>query len=267
MSTENIFKGSIPDTYDEYLVPLIFSDYAEDLTSRVSVADSATILETAAGTGVLTECLANRLPSGVKIIATDLNSTMLDIARENLAGRSNISFDLANAIDLHYNDDSFDVVLCQFGVMFFPDLIQAYREVYRVLKPGGEFIFNVWDSLDKNYFSRAVHESVIKLDQANPPDFLKLPYGYHDVEIIKEQLQEAGFRNIGVDVVKKQSRVDSARNVALALAAGSPLAAQLAERGLSDAVETVEADLLDEFGEGEISAPMQAIVFHAVASS
>ncbi len=267
MSTENIFNGSIPSTYHEYLVPLIFSDYAEDLVSRVSVPDGATILEIAAGTGVLTECLANRLPSGVIIIATDLNSTMLDVARENLAKYNNISFNVANAIDLHYNDDSFDVVLCQFGVMFFPDLIQAYREVYRVLKPGGEFMFNVWDSLDNNHFSRAVHESVIKLDRVNPPDFLKLPYGYHNVEVIKGQLEEAGFRYIGVDVVKKQSRADSARDVALALAAGSPLATQLAERGLSDAVETVEADLLDEFGEGEISAPMQAKVFHAVASS
>ncbi|NIX17711.1 MAG: methyltransferase domain-containing protein [Gammaproteobacteria bacterium] len=246
---------------------MIFSDYAEDLVSRVSVPDGATILEIAAGTGVLTECLANRLPSGVIIIATDLNSTMLDVARENLAKYNNISFNVANAIDLHYNDDSFDVVLCQFGVMFFPDLIQAYREVYRVLKPGGEFMFNVWDSLDNNHFSRAVHESVIKLDRVNPPDFLKLPYGYHNVEVIKGQLEEAGFRYIGVDVVKKQSRADSARDVALALAAGSPLATQLAERGLSDAVETVEADLLDEFGEGEISAPMQAKVFHAVASS
>lgn len=267
MSTENIFKGSIPNTYHEYLVPLIFSAYAEDLASRVSVSDDATILETAAGTGVLTECLANRLPSEVKIIATDLNSTMLDIAREYLAGRSNISFDVANAIDLHYNDDSFDAVLCQFGVMFFPDLARAYQETHRVLKPGGEFVFNVWDSLDTNYFPRAVHESVIKLDQANPPDFLKLPWGYHDVDVIKRQLEDAGFRDIGVDVLTKQSHADSARNVALALAAGSPLAAQLAERGLSDAVETVEADLLDEFGEGEISAPMQAIVFHAVASS
>ncbi len=264
MATENKYKGSLPDTYHRYLVPLIFSAYADDLARRVSVVEGATILETAAGTGVLTEYLARNLPSATKIVATDLNPAMLEVAQNNLAGFANTIFEVANGVDLPYEDASFDTVLCQFGVMFFPDLSQGYREAYRVLKPGGELIFNVWDTLDKNHLSRAVHESVTKLDVESPPDFLKQPYVYNDIEGIKTQLKDAGFSEISVEVLKKESRAKSAREVALALAVGSPLAAQLAERGLADiAVASIEADLVSEFGNGEISAPMQAIVFHA----
>jgi ubiquinone/menaquinone biosynthesis C-methylase UbiE len=265
---DNKYQGSLPDTYHEYLVPLIFSAYADDIAKRVTVVEEAAVLETAAGTGVLTEYLAKTLPSDTKIVATDLNPAMLEVAERNLANFKNTTFEVANGVELPYSDASFDTVICQFGIMFFPDLAQGYREANRVLKRGGELIFNVWDTLDTNHLSRAVHESAIRLDLDNPPDFLKLPYAYNDIKAISTQLAEAGFPDISVNVLEKESGAKSAREVALALAVGSPLAAQLAERGLSDvAVDTIEADLISEFGDGEILAPMQAIVFHARSSS
>ena len=217
---------------------------------------------------MLTECLANMLSRETKIVATDLNPAMLAVAERNLVNFKNTVFKVADGVDLPFGDASFDTVVCQFGVMFFPDLAQGYREANRVLKHGGELIFNVWDALDKNHLSRVVHESAIRLDVEDPPNFLERPYAYNDINVITTQLAEAGFFDISVEVLEKTSHANSAREVAAALASGSPLAAQLSERELSDvAVDTLETDLVSKYGDGEISAPMQAIVFHAKPSA
>jgi ubiquinone/menaquinone biosynthesis C-methylase UbiE len=265
MAKANRYAGSLPDTYHQYLVPLIFAEYAEDLAQRVTVSAGNAVLETAAGTGVLTERLAEVLPDDMTIVATDLNPAMLAVAEKNLANFANVSCEVANGIDLPFEDDSFDTVVCQFGIMFFPDIDQAYREARRVLKAGGDLIFNVWDTLEQNSFSRAVHEAAMALDANDPPDFLRLPYAYHDVDAISGQLGEAGFDEIIAEYVPSMSQAPSAHDVAIALAAGSPLAEQLQERNLQDtAVDAITAELEREFGSGEVTAPMQAIVFHAL---
>ena len=261
---ENKYAGSVPDTYHDYLVPLLFDAYAKDLAERVNVPVGGAVLETASGTGVLTRYLLDALPDNARLVATDLNPAMLEVAERNLGKGGNIEFGVANGIDLPSDDDSFDAVVCQFGVMYFPDIALGYREAARVLKPGGEFIFNVWDSLDENDFSRAVYQAALSLDQENPPDFLKLPYAYHDVAKIRQQLEAAGFSEVDTVTLPKESRADSARDVALGLAAGSPLAAQLADRGIANqALDIIEAALMREFGDGEVSAPMQATVINA----
>ncbi len=260
----NKYAGSIPDIYHRYLVPLIFDAYARDLAERVEVPAGGAVLETAGGTGVLTRHLLDILPETIRIVATDINPAMLEVAETNLGMAKNIRFQVANGIELPFEDNSFDVVICQFGVMFFPDIVRGYREAVRVLKPGGQFIFNVWDVLEKNIFSSAVHEAAMALAPGNPPDFLKFPYAYSDVSEITRQLEAAGFTDIGSTVLPKESRADSARDVALALAAGSPLATQLAERGLAEkGIEVIEAELRQRFGGSTVTAPMQAIVIKA----
>ncbi len=261
---ENKFVGSIPDTYHRYLVPLIFDAYAKDLAERVTVPVDGVVLETACGTGVLTKHLRDTLPERTRVVATDMSPAMLEAAEKNVGKSNNIEFRVANGIELPFDDDSFDAVICQFGVMFFPDITLGYREAARVLKPSGEFIFNVWDAFKKNGFSKSVHEAALALDQDNPPDFLKIPYGYYDVSEICRQLEVAGFSRIETSVLPKESRAKSARDVVLAFAAGTPLAAQLADRGIAnEAIDIIEAALLREFGDGEVSAPMQAIAISA----
>jgi SAM-dependent methyltransferase len=261
MAGANQYVGSIPDTYHEYLVPLIFAHYAQDLAERVSPSAEA-VLETAAGTGVLTEFLAQALPDAARIVATDINPAMLAVAEQNIGDR--VEYQPASGTDLPFEDASFDAVLCQFGIMFFPDIDLGYREARRVLKDGGELLVNVWDTLDVNGFSRAVHEAALALKPEDPPGFLQLPYAYSDVDAITAQLNAAGFSDVSVDVLSTESWAPSARHVAIALAAGSPLAAQLNERELMDiAIDQITATLEDEFGTGEVTAPMQAIVFHA----
>jgi ubiquinone/menaquinone biosynthesis C-methylase UbiE len=266
MNRGNKYAGSIPDTYHNYLVPLIFDAYALDLARRAAIEDTAAVLETAAGTGVLSEYLANILPPSVRIVATDLNPAMLAVAEQQFSGQSNITFEVASGTDLPFDSGSFDTVLCQFGIMFFPDIDLGYREARRVLKPGGRLIFNVWDVLAENGFSRAVHEAALSLDPENPPGFLSSPYAYSDVAMITQQLEHAGFSDVTAEVLRDESHAASVRDVSLALAAGSPLALQLEERGLeATAVDDIEALLLKEFGPGPVSAPMQAIIFTATA--
>ncbi len=262
--TKAVFAGSIPENYQNYLVPLIFDEYARDLAGRVEVPAGGRVLETACGTGVLTRHLRTSLPITTAIIATDLNAPMLEVAQAELNTLEGIEYQTADGMALPFPDDAFDAVVCQFGVMFFPDKQLGYREVVRVLKPGGTFIFNVWDSLAHNGFSRSVHEKVVEMFPEDPPAFLSLPYEYHDISKIKAQLQGVGFKDIHFSVMPRESSAPSAREVAMAYATGTPLAAQLAERGVEEiAMKEVQKAITDGYGDGAVTAPMQAITIVA----
>ena len=182
-TTDKLFAGSIPEIYDRYLVPLLFESYALDLAERVAKIEPQHLLETAAGTGVLTRAMAARLPAHTRIMATDLNQPMLDYAAARQPDPQRIDWRQADALALPFEDRSFDVVACQFGAMFFPDKIAAYREARRVLKPDGHFLFNVWDQISENEFADVVTEALAELFPQDPPRFLaRTPHGYHEVE-------------------------------------------------------------------------------------
>src|SRR5262249_11785696 len=154
-ATDKQFAGSIPETYDRFLVPLIFESYARDLAERLARVEPREGLEKAPGTGVLTPAMASRLPSQARTLATSLNhpSPCPDQKRSH-DGR--ITWRRADALALPFEDQSFDIVACQFGAMFFPDKVQGYREARRVLKRGGHFFFNVWDQISENEFADVV---------------------------------------------------------------------------------------------------------------
>jgi ubiquinone/menaquinone biosynthesis C-methylase UbiE len=200
-ATDKLFAGSIPEIYQRFLVPLIFEPYAEDLAARVARVAPHDVLETAAGTGVLTRALAARLPAA-RLVATDLNQPMLDLAAARQPDAKKVTWRQANALALPFADHSFDAVACQFGVMFFPDKAQGYREARRVLKPGGRFLFNVWDRIAENEFADVVTQALATLFPQDPPRFMaRIPHGYHDVEEIRAQLAAAGFSQIAVETL------------------------------------------------------------------
>ena len=197
---DRTFAGSIPEIYDRYLVPLIFDSYALDLASQLAEAKPLDVLETAAGTGVLTRAIASRLPTDARIIATDLNQPMLDRAKGRQSQDGRIECKQADALARPFENQSFDVVACQFGVMFFPEKVRGYREAWRVLKPGGRFHFNVWDRISENEFADTVTEALAAVFPHDPPRFLaRTPHGYHDVERIRAELNAAGFSDLSVD--------------------------------------------------------------------
>ena len=263
-ASDALFAGSIPALYDRHLVPMLFAPYASGMAERAAALGPRRILETAAGTGVVTEELARALPEAA-IVATDLNQAMLDVAAERVRSPQ-VSFQAADAQSLPFADGSFDLVLCQFGVMFFPDRVGAYREARRVLRCGGTFLFNAWDSLDHNPGSRAVAEAVAALFPEDPPSFLsRTPFGYHDTARIEADLRAAGFTEIAYETIEHRSQLGSPRAAAIGLCHGTPLKAEIEARDparLDEATDAAAA-ALERLAAGAPDVPMSAHLFSA----
>ena len=264
--TDTAFAGSVPALYERYLVPLKFEPFAVDMAGRLADIMQGRILELAAGTGVVTRAMAKALPPQVEIVATDLNQAMLDVARTKLQA-TNVRWQQADAQSLPFAASSFDAVICQLGVMFFPDKLTAYREALRVLKPGGRFLFNVWNALDLNPVSRIVAETVARSFPDDPPRFVeRVPFGYCDPDRIRGEVQQAGFENVEVDVVDKVSRAPSPREPAIGLCQGTPLRAEIEARapGQLDEITDRAAEAIEErFGASSFENCMSAVVVTA----
>jgi ubiquinone/menaquinone biosynthesis C-methylase UbiE len=266
MSGDAAFVGTIPQHYDQGLGPMIFVDYAEDLARRVAAGKPVRVLETAAGTGIVTRRLRDHLPAGTHLTATDLNPPMLEVARAKFRPGEQVEFQPADATALPFADGSFDAIVCQFGVMFFPDKDKSYREAHRLLAPGGRYLFNVWDSHRYNPFARIAHETAGRFFPADPPQFYRVPFSYHQLDPIKESLQAAGFADIDVAVVRLQKEVPSAAAFARGIVYGNPLIDQIKARGSVAPERVFDAlvqDLQREFGADPGRMPLQAIVFSA----
>ncbi len=263
VATDTAFAGSIPEYYHRCLGPFLFAPYAEDLARRAGALRPGRILETAAGTGIVTAALAGALPEA-EIVATDLNPDMLRVAAAHIDS-ARVAFEPADAQSLPFPDARFDLVVCQFGAMFFPDRVAAFAEARRVLAPGGAFIFNVWDRLDSNPASQAVAEAVAGLFPDDPPSFLgRVPFGYHDRATIEADLRAAGFGAIESETVAKRSR-GAAGDVAPGLCQGSPLRAEIEARDpgrLDEATQAALAALVRRCGD-PVDAAMSAHVFTA----
>jgi SAM-dependent methyltransferase len=261
---DKAFTGSIPKLYDTYLVPLIFEPYAADLAERLRSRPVAHVLEIAAGTGVVTRALASLLPEGVTIVATDLNQAMLDHAASVGTERA-VEWRQADAMRLPFPDRTFDAVVCQFGAMFFPDKARAFAEARRVLKPGGVFMFNVWDRIEENQFANTVTTALEAVFPGDPPRFMvRVPHGYHDQRAIEGDLAGGGFAAPPqITTVAARSRATSARVPAIAFCQGTPLRNEIEARDaarLEEATDVAAEAIARQFGRGAIEGKIQAHV-------
>jgi SAM-dependent methyltransferase len=262
--SDKTFAGSIPQLYEQFLVPLIFEPYAVDIARRVAGRGPSRVLEVAAGTGVVTRRLATALPAATAIVATDLNQPMLDHAATVGTSRA-VEWRQADAMQLPFDDEAFDVVVCQFGVMFFPDKARAFAEARRVLRAGGAFVFNAWDGIDVNEFADVVTRSLEPLYPADPPRFLaRTPHGYHDKDVIARDLERGGFAgSIEIATLPQRSRAPSPRHPAVAFCQGTPLRNEIEARdpaGVEAATAAAAAAVAGRFGAGPIDGLMQAHV-------
>jgi ubiquinone/menaquinone biosynthesis C-methylase UbiE len=261
------FAGSIPKFYDTLMVPLIFEAYAADLAQLVAASSPGSVLETAAGSGVVTRALAPKLDANARYVVTDLNQPMLDYAATRQEADSRIEWRQADALDLPFEDASFDVVCCQFGAMFFPDRVTGYVEARRVLKPGGRFIFSVWDRIEDNAFADEVTNAVAAVFPRDPPRFLaRTPHGYHDIALIREELSRAGFVDIAIETREKVSRAPLARDAATAFCQGTPLRNEIEARDaslLQFATDRAAQAIASHYGEGPVAGKIQAHVIVA----
>ncbi len=258
------FSGSVPANYERYMVPLLFQPYADLLAERAHAWQPGRILETACGTGVVTAALSKALPDA-EIVATDLNQAMIDVAAQR--GLSNVAFRQADALELPFDDASFDLIVCQFGVMFFPDKVQGAAEARRVLRDGGHYLFAVWDRIDRNALSHLANESLQRAYPDNPPQFMtRGPFSYYEPEWVEGDLRAAGFTDIAIETVECQSRSASAEDAARGLVYGSPMGVELADYG-DGALGRVFADMslsARQFeGPDGFAAPMAAHIVTA----
>jgi SAM-dependent methyltransferase len=259
-ATDTVFAGSIPTTYERLMVPMLFEPYAADVAERARQFQPRDILETAAGTGVVTEALHRSLPDA-NIVATDLNPAMLEVAAKRLHS-DKVRFQAADAQDLPFDDQSFDLVVCQFGVMFFPDKLDANREAFRLLRPGGRYLLVIWDSLDKNPASKAIHEAVAAEFPSDPPAFLaRVPFGYADMELVTADLMAVGFDDLEFETIGHRSLAPSALDAAAGMCQGSPLRSEIEARDHAalERVTEAAAKALEQFeGPNGLNAPMSA---------
>lgn len=264
------FVGSVPEFYEQYLVPLIFEPYAEDLASRTQSLDAAAVLEVACGTGVATRAMARTIDTGVQITATDLNQPMLDHAA-SVGTEREVVWRQADVMALPFDDDSFDVAVCQFGVMFFPDRPAAFAEIRRVLRPDGVFLFNTWDRIRTNEFADVVTTAAASVFPDDPPQFLsRTPHGYFDHDEIRRELSAGGFgTDARIDVLEARSRASSADVPAIAYCQGTPLRGEIESRdpqSLANVTAVATAQIAERFGDTEVDGLIRGFVVTAGGS-
>ena len=263
-SSDRAFSGSVPEAYETLLVPLIFEPYATDLAERLNDFTEGTLLEIAAGTGVVTRQLAALLPSAVIITATDLSQDMIDRATHVGTARP-ITWQQADVMELPFPDDSFDVVVCQFGVMFFDPKSAAFAEMHRVLRPGGRLLFSVWLGLADNELAKVVSESAQKYVDARAASFIaRVPHGYYDQELIATDVHHGGFTSSPTfDQVTRQTAPITPHNAAVAYCTGTPLRGGLEAGGLSNlnaAITDATAAIEARFGPQSFTDSIGALV-------
>jgi SAM-dependent methyltransferase len=263
-SGDKAFSGAIAQLYETHLVPLIFEPYARDLARRVVSRSPGRVLEVGAGTGVVTRALSSTLPPTTTLMATDLNQPMLDLAAAIGTNRP-VTWQQADALRLPFAGASFEVVVCQFSVMFFPDKAAAFAEAHRVLAPGGAFIFNVWDRIEENEFAHAVTQALEPLFPGDPPRFLaRVPHGYHDLQVVARDLAMSGFHTTPeITTVAARSRAGSPAIPAIAYCQGTPLRNEIEARdpaGLEQATAAATAEVARRFGTGAVDGKIQAHV-------
>lgn len=249
-------------SYDRDLGPVLFDHYGLDSARRIAEQSPRNVLEIAAGTGIVTRHLRNLLSKDACLTAIDISDSMMDVARTKFLPGEQVMFQNADATALPFDDETFDAVVCQFGIMFF-DQHMAFREAYRMLKRKGRYLFRVWDSERYNPFASLSFEVLKQFFPSDTPRFLFDPVSCHQIDPLKEQLISVGFDPIVISVHRHEYDVVDVSAFARALVF-SPVLFEIRDRGGVDPDEIVTAltsAFKKEFGSNPMRYPMQAILF------
>jgi ubiquinone/menaquinone biosynthesis C-methylase UbiE len=267
MSDNNrAFTGSVPEFYQRNLVPMIFEPYARTLAARLAGLTSGRVLELAAGTGAVTRALMDALPQEVAITASDLNESML-VQAKSQPGSERVQWQAADAMSLPFPDGHFRAVVCGFGVMFFPDKRAAFKETLRVLAPQCRYVFTAWDRMELSVLNDTARQAIAETFPSNPPQRHKIPFSYCDQEVIRADLEAAGFVDVAIDVIAGQSRANSAQEAADGWFRGTNASNEMQARGdgwLEKGIAATTAALTEKYGEGPLAMPNQALLITAV---
>ena len=259
------FTGSIPKNYDSILGPMFFEDYAIDLVSRIDSRRIRNALELCCGTGRVTRHLKKALSPSANLIASDISPDMIAVAKQNV--NYGVDWKIIDAQQIPLEDNQVDLVICSFGYMFMQDVVAAFKEAFRVLRPGGQFLFSTWDKLEQNGASN-VHRKIIKKHFGDTlPSTYRLPFSMDDPALLETQLRQAGFSSIEVSHVKKNTFCATAKEAARGLVEGSSIYNDIMKTNptwVNEIKAEVERELSSAYGSAPMVAPMSAFVSEAL---
>jgi SAM-dependent methyltransferase len=255
----------MPEAYDRWLAPAVFRPFAADLAARAASLNPVRVLEIAAGTGVLTTELLAALPDA-DVTATDLNDPMVEFGSRQAPGAL---WQQADAISLRFGDQEFDLVACQFGVMFFPDKPAAFSEIRRVLRPEGSLLFSTWATIDTHGFAAVLLAGVERAFPADPPAFMvAVPHGYPNLDQVRADLAAGGMECVSAETVTLDGRAGSAADIATGFCTGTPLRLAIESRGdLAASTAIISDEMTRLLGPGPVTAQMTAYVIEARPST
>jgi ubiquinone/menaquinone biosynthesis C-methylase UbiE len=251
--------------YDEFLGPMFFEPYAIEVATRIHPSSVALALEIAAGTGRVTRHIRKRIPASANLIASDISGDMLTVAKEKLSDPE-IDWQNIDAQQLPFSDNSIDLVVCSFGYMFVPDKPKAFAEAYRVLRPGGMFLFTTWDKLENNAASWIARSAAMKYFEGALPESYNLATSMNDEAIIRPLLEDARFSKISIEKVQKNSICTTAKEAAIVLVQSGAVFQEIKKRNpawIDEIIITVEKELSEKFGIAPMIAPISAVISQA----
>ena len=254
----------ISENYDRYLGPFLFEPFALDLVNRIAGKNYENVLELACGTGRVTRHLRRVLPQA-KIVATDSQSDMIRVASQQLPD-DNIQWQTADAQQLAFADQGFNLIICQFGLMFMRDRSKVLSEVFRVLKPSGKFIFNTWDKIENNGAIHLGNQIICSYFPEHPPTNYRLPFMLHQPDLLETNLLASGFKNIKASAVEKEGVSPSAKDAAIGIVEGNPIYNLIVQKdpNLVDVIRSaVEQKIAEAYGDHPLKTPLRAWVLEA----
>ena len=259
------FAGTIPENYDRYLVPILFQSFAESMATKIEALNPRRVLELACGTGAVTKVLAAALPDEIEFVATDFSQDMLAIARQNLRDSRPIQWEVADACELPFDGDSFDLIVCQFGVMMFPDKLAAMQEAFRVLSSGGHLLYCTWGDIASNPFFGVIEDTLAELLPQEERPFMPTPMSMALPKLHREILAAAGFCSVEVETESQVTGPHEAASLAAGFAYGTPLGTYLSGQGCD--LSEIQSGLTIGF-EAKLGKPLfvskQALVCRAL---
>lgn len=261
------FNGSVPEVYETVLGNFIFEPFAVDIVNRISNKNAFNVLELAAGTGRVTKHLIHAFSPNAKIVASDISLPMMEKAKLVVSSQ-NLTWQQVDIADIPFSEGSFDVIVCQFGVMFLQDKLRAFSEIRRVLKLGGQLLFSTWACIEENPIWKISNQVATKFFGPAPAAIQKSgPFSICNAVDAEAQLHDAGFIHTKVEKQRITSSISSASLAAKGFIHGLPLKDIIIKQNpeiLSQIQEEMENSFADHFGNNPLTASFTAFVFEAI---
>lgn len=248
------FEKSIPEVYEKYLGPYLYEPYSLYVTTRIK-GNPKQVLEIGVGSGRLTNHIVKKLGGSAKITALDINPNMIDVAKQKVKA-AKLEFVVGDAQALPFPDNSFDFVICQFGFMFLPDKQKGFNEAWRVLKPGGQFIFVTWDKAENNITLHISQQTILQFLKVPPPPYFGKAYSaMNDPNQLLLYTKVAGFENATIEKVTLKGNCSSAMDAAIGFVEGNSIIKEILKEG-PELLQTIENTIVSRINEQVCKDPI-----------